>query len=207
MAAGLRKPTASLNLFPDNPKMGYTAVTSPQRSQPVTPMLTSLSSAQSTPAAATNDPVLFALAAKRAELDARRGALSEQLAVLDRELANLDGAMQLFAPTSGSTLEATALSNRLVRQAIGFLRGELGHEAMAILRIVNRPLTAQQIARTLCERRQVTLDTPAFQRFCLLIVNNLRRREVRGLVRAVGRTEQRAVLWSVTAPPIPWEAP
>ncbi|MGF7178447.1 hypothetical protein [Azospirillum doebereinerae] len=42
---------------------------------------------------ATNDPVLAALAAKRAEIDARRDALSEQLTTLERELATLDSAM------------------------------------------------------------------------------------------------------------------
>lgn len=147
-----------------------------------------------------NEPVLSALAAKRAELDARRGALSEQLAALDRELATLDGAMQLFACPDGPTPKITLTSNRLVRQALGLLRGELGHEAMGVLRLAKRPLTAQEIGHALCERRQVTLNTPAFHRLCLLIVSNLRRREARGLVRPVGRTEQAAVLWIVISP-------
>jgi len=180
--------------------MGYTDAAFHHRAWPITLMPTSPLSVHSFQSAASSDPVLSALAAKRAELDARRGVLSEQLAALDRELATLDGAMQLFAFPSGPTLQPTATSNRLVRQALGFVRGELGLEAMAVLRSASQPLTAQQIGHALCERRQVMLDLPAFHRLCLLIVSNLRRREARGLVRPVGRTEQHAVLWMVTAP-------
>ena len=166
------------------------------------PMPTAPSPALSAQPSAINDPVLSALAAKRAELDARRGALSEQLAALDRKLATLDGAMQLFAPHGEPTRPTSVTRNRLVRQALGLLRGELGHEAMNVLRSANRPITAQEVGHAVCERRQVKLDTLAFDRLCLLIVSNLRRREVRGLVCAVGRTAQNAVLWIAVAPDI-----
>lgn len=157
-------------------------------------------SAPPRPSSAINDSVLSALAAKRAELDARRGVLSKELIALERELATLDGAIQLLAFPSGGKPTATVTSNRLVRQALGFLRGELGYEVMKVLRFANRPLTAQQIGHTLCQRRQVTLDAPVFHRLCLLIVGNLRRREARGLVCAVGYTERHAVLWMVPPP-------
>lgn len=196
----MRKAAASLNLFPDNPKIGYTDAVPLHLALSVPLMPTSSLSAPSPHSSLSNDPVIAALAAKRAELDARRGALSEQLAALDRELATVDGAMQLFALTVGSPPQPMATSNRMVRQALGLLRGELGHEAMGVLRSASRALTAQQIGEVLCNRRQVSLDAGAFSRLCLLIVSNLRRREARGLVRPVGRTEQYAVLWVASAP-------
>ncbi|RIW04976.1 hypothetical protein D2T81_09100 [Azospirillum brasilense] len=129
--------------------------------------------------------------------------MSEQLTALERELATLDGAMQLLAFPSGTKLKTIATSNQLVRQALGFLRGELGQEVMGVLCHAYRPLTAQQIGHALCERRKVTLDSPVFHRLCLLIVGILRRREARGLVRSVGHTERHAVLW-IAAPPGPF---
>ncbi|WP_449234859.1 hypothetical protein [Azospirillum doebereinerae] len=152
-------------------------------------------SAPSIPSSATNDPVLAALAAKRAEIDARRGALSEQLTTLERELATLDGAMQLLAFPKEAKPKARVTSSWRVQQVFSFLRGELGREVMSVLRIANRPLTAQQIGRTLCESRQVTLDAAVFRRLCMLIVGNLRRRQARGFVHSVGYTERNAVLW------------
>lgn len=166
----------------------------------VTPMPTVPSSVLPSPTSAINAPILSALAAKRTELDARRSALSEQLAALDRELATLEGAMQLFASGGALQRQTPTTSNHVVRYALGLHRGELGHEAMSILRSAARPLTAQEVGHALCQRRQVTLDAPTFDRLCLLIVSNLRRREARGQVRSVGRTIQNAVLWIIAAP-------
>lgn len=78
--------------------MGYLVTVSSHPTKYVAAMPTFPLSAQSLQSLEIDDPALYVLVAKRAELDVHRRALLEQLAVLDRKLATLDGAMQLLMP-------------------------------------------------------------------------------------------------------------
>lgn len=141
--------------------------------------------------------VLSVLAAKRAELDALRMRLSDQVARLEQDLASLDGAMQLFVrPTEpGAPLRPEAVTGVLP----SFRRGEIAEEAVAILRATSYPLCTQEIATAICVRRALSLKPAALLYLGQLIVANLRRAQRRGLVHEVGHTSRRALLWFASA--------
>ncbi|WP_148294309.1 hypothetical protein [Azospirillum sp. B506] len=138
----------------------------------------------------THSVIFSALAAKRAELDARRLQLSEQMAVLEQDLASLEGAMRLFvAPADARNPDSVPDS------LPSFRRGEIGLEAITILQTTSYPLSTQEIAKAICIRRLVTLEREAFTALGQMIVAGLRRAEKQGLVHEVGRTGRRALLW------------
>lgn len=142
--------------------------------------------------------VLSALAAKRAELDALRMRLSEQMARLEQDLASIDGAMRLFVrpAESDDPLRQEAITGVLPT----FRRGEIAEEAVSILRATSYPLCTQEIATAICVRRALSLEPAALLYLGQLIVANLRRAQKRGLVHEVGHTSRRAVLWFAPAP-------
>jgi hypothetical protein len=143
----------------------------------------------------THSAIFSALAAKRAELDARRLQLSEQMAVLERDLASLDAAMRLFVtPPDAENLKSDPDS------LPSFRRSEIGLEAIAILQTTSYPLSTQEIAKAICSRRVVTLEREAFVSLGQMIVTGLRRAEKQGLVHQVGRTGRRALLWFAPTP-------
>ena len=141
-----------------------------------------------------DDPLLAALARKRAEIDAQRNHLSSQLAALEREVASLDHTMRLFQKPEKPAPRPQPRRKQLAHLA-GLRRGEVGHHAQTILRKAARALTAQDIAHTICALRRLALEAAAFEHLCRLVIRNLRRFEQRGLVQAVDYTPRHAVLW------------
>jgi hypothetical protein len=141
-----------------------------------------------------DDPLLAALASKRAELEAQRSQLSFQLAALEQEVASLDHTMRLFKRPE-KTASLPELRRKPLAQLIGLRRGEVGQDAQTILRKTSRALTAQDIAHAVCARRGLALKAEAFEYLCRLVIKNLRRFEKCGVVQVVGYTPRQAVLW------------
>lgn len=158
-------------------------------------MLTRASNHYSAPQRPANgDTAVAALRAKLAETEVRRARLLSELAVLDQEMATLDHAATLLAGRTNGYVDAY-LSNKQIADLLGLGRGMLGKEVMEILLSARRPMTAQQLSQKILGDRHISLGSAALTRLCLLIVKNLRRREARGLVQTLGRTDNNALLW------------
>lgn len=138
--------------------------------------------------------VLSALAAKRAELDARLTQLSEQVANIEQELALLDGTMRIFAQPA-DLIKAPQSAPPRLRTLPDFRRGEIGEAALAVLRAAAHPLSTQEVGNAICDRYTLMLDAHTFQNLCIRVITYLRGAQQHKLVHEVGRTPQRAVLW------------
>ncbi len=143
------------------------------------------------------DGVLEALTGKRAELALQREAVAAELATLDRALEHLDGTIHLFRADRERNGSKRPDTNALQRPFLlpGVRPGQTARLALDVLRTATAPMTAQDIARQLCEQRSVEADAAVIGRLSNALIMALRQYERRGLVTEVGRTALRAVLW------------
>jgi len=140
----------------------------------------------------SSDQVLAALRGKRAELTNRHAALAAELASLKHDLEHLDRTIELFTLEPGSR---KPLARPLLLP--GVRPGQTARLALDLLRTAPEPMTAQEIARRLCEQRGVQPAAEVIARVSNSLVMALRQYERRGVVVEAGRTALRAVLWQV----------
>lgn len=138
--------------------------------------------------------VISALRAKRAELAGLILQLERDVAQRRADLAHVDGAIRLFAPT----IEPETIGPKFVRQRNQwFGRGELARGILGVLRRSGCPLAAVGIAGALMEAKGLDVG----DRVMLVLVQKLvhraiRHHERRGVVHRAGRNG-RTVLWQL----------
>lgn len=148
--------------------------------------------------ATSRDNVLAVLDAKRAELDAHRQKLMEQLANTEKEMELLQGTIQLLSRDMLSPSIPQFFSSPL-RMLPDFRRGEIRDSALRVLREKSYPLSTQEIGQIICSQKSLDMHKSNFKTFCLRISGSLRNAEKERLVHAVGRTETGAILWFAPA--------
>ena len=136
------------------------------------------------------DGVLEALTGKQAELALRREVIAAELATLDRALEHRDGTIHLFRADRERNGSKRPETNTIQRPFLlpGVRPGQTARLALDMLRTAAAPMTAQDIARRLCEQRGVEADAKVIVRLSNALIMALRQYERRGLVTEVGRT-------------------
>lgn len=118
----------------------------------------------------------------------RASAIKDELRRIEADLAVLDKAVLLFAPS-------TDLDNVLARRKRTnlFKRGELLRHILTVLRKAGEPLTAMQIAKAVKARTKLKQDIlPNVKR-------SLREQSNAGRLKEVGEAFGRQKLWTIEA--------
>ena len=137
--------------------------------------------------------VVTGLVAKRAELAGRIAACRRELAHLEADVGNLDGAIKLFAPDyklEGLRAKPAGRRNRL------FIQGECQRLILEIFREAPAPLSAGRLAEALARRKGLEASPAVSEALRKSALGAVKRLAGKGVIEAAG-TDGGGKTWRV----------
>ncbi len=137
--------------------------------------------------------VVTGLVAKRAELAGRIAACRQELAHLEADVGNLDGAIKLFAPDyklEGLRAKPAGRRNRL------FIQGECQRLILEIFREAPAPLSAGRLAEALARRKGLEASPAVSEALRKSALGAVKRLAGKGVIEAAG-TDGGGKTWRV----------